>query len=92
LSTEAPLQRRGDGSLPAVTISTRLAADLGAEIGDLLYITDRRAWLGGLRSAHAVVGQLQPGDERTITLDQHTYSTTVAPGRKNEPLRIERLY
>ena len=30
-----------------------------AEVGDMIYLADRRWWLGGLRAMHAVVGQAQ---------------------------------
>ncbi|MBT4064398.1 MAG: hypothetical protein HOE72_03985, partial [Candidatus Marinimicrobia bacterium] len=42
-----------------------------AEIGDLVYISDKRKWMGGLKSIHAVFGQ--PHDEEGmvyITPDQ----------------------
>ncbi len=41
--------------------------ELSAEIGDLIYISDRRWWLGGLRSVHAVVVG-DKADRGTISL------------------------
>ena len=39
--------------------SSRLAEALGGlEPGDILYVSDRRAWLGGLRSGHGAVAEI----------------------------------
>ena len=44
-----------DNSLPegAIQLSGESMEALAAEDGDLAYISDKRSWLGGLRSAHA---------------------------------------
>ncbi len=39
-----------------VSLSRSLAGALEAGVGDLVYITDRRWWTGGLSSVHATVG------------------------------------
>lgn len=54
LKTELPLV--GEGRLPQVRINYALAKELAAAECDVLYITDTRWWLGGLRSAHTIVG------------------------------------
>ena len=42
-----------------IRLSTGLAEQLGGVIaGDILYISDRRAWLGGLRSGHGAAAYL----------------------------------
>ena len=41
--------------LAGIDVSKSLAERLGLGPGDLVYVTDRRWWLGGLRSSHAVV-------------------------------------
>ncbi|MEZ4317799.1 MAG: sodium:solute symporter family protein [Myxococcota bacterium] len=41
--------------LPVARLSSALAVELRAKVGDLVYIADHRVWLGGLRSRHAVV-------------------------------------
>ena len=67
----APNDRPGE----AVTVSWKLIEKEGetihfsqtemdamaADVGDLVYITDSRQWLGGLKSVHAVYGE--PHDE-----------------------------
>ena len=37
------------GDRPVAYISSAVATELTAKEGDLLYISDARAWLGGLR-------------------------------------------
>ena len=38
-----------------------LADTLGAKSGDLVYVSERRAWLGGVHSTHAIVGDVTAG-------------------------------
>ena len=40
--------------------------EMAAEIGDLVYISDKRAWLGGLKSCHSVYGE--PHNEDGIVI------------------------
>src|SRR5690606_21527459 len=48
VAVEAP--PRGKAGLPAVRINKALARELEASADDLLYISDKRWWLGGLNS------------------------------------------
>ena len=79
---------------PLVRISRPLADSLNAEAGDLLYVTDTRWWLGGLRSSHAVVLQVTeaPKGQSNIELDPATFASVVTSRRKDKPVRVERLY
>jgi len=86
--TEPPL--RGEGQLPVVQLGARTAADLEATTGDLLFVSDSRWWLGGLKSAHVIVGAVD--GEEGVLLGPDTYADVVSPGRAALPLRIERLY
>jgi hypothetical protein len=53
-------------------LSSALAADLGGiEAGDLLYISDPRAWLGGLRSAHAAAGEVVDDELKWVEVSEH---------------------
>jgi SSS family solute:Na+ symporter len=84
-----------DGSeRPLVRISRPLADSLAANTGDFLYVTDTRWWLGGLRSTHAVVGEIvdSPDGQSRIELDPATFATVVTRRRAGNPLRVERLY
>lgn len=79
--------------LSRVTISRGLADRLGAGVGDLLYVRDRRGWLGGLYSGHALVGAVADdvGEERVV-LPTSMWETIVRPGRAGKPVVVERLY
>jgi SSS family solute:Na+ symporter len=79
---------------PLVRISRPLADSLDAAAGDLLYVTDSRWWLGGLRSTHAVVQKVvdAPTGQSNIELDPATFASVVTSRRKDKPVRVERLY
>ncbi len=82
----------GAGKLPAVAVSRSLAAKLNAAVGDLLYVTDRRAWTGGLNSAQVVVSALTDSEDEEIVLDQTTFKQVVAARRTNKTVVVECLY
>ncbi len=84
----------GEAHLPLVRISRGLAEELDAKAGDLVYLTDRRFWLGGLRSTHAVVGEVTgaEGGEAVVETGPGTYSLVVTPRREGKPIVVERLY
>jgi SSS family solute:Na+ symporter len=88
---EAPL--RGEGSLPVVRISKPLAELLEAEAGDILYVSDARVWLGGLRSTHAYVDDELLNYERpVIEIGPETWENVVVRGREDLEVSVERLY
>ena len=83
----------GDAKLAGVTISRALADDLGAACGDLVYVSDTRKWLGGLRSSHAVVIAVSEDEgEPKITLGADTFETVVVPKRVERAVLVRRLY
>jgi SSS family solute:Na+ symporter len=83
----------GEARLAGVTISRALADDLGAACGDLVYVSDARKWLGGLRSSHAVVIAVSEGEgEPMITLGSDTYETVVVSKRAEKAVLVRRLY
>ncbi|MBN2798583.1 MAG: sodium/solute symporter [Deltaproteobacteria bacterium] len=96
-SAWAPAEARGreddarQGHLPVVHLSASLAAALEAGPQDLIYLSDRRAWLGGLRSSHAIVGEVldEPGDK--VVVGASLFAMLVQ-GRERVPLRVKRLY
>ena len=78
--------------LPVAQIGTDVANALGGlQPGDLVYISDPRRWLGGLRSCHAVVGdEAVAPSEITIGQTPWTVITRGAPGPVS--VRVKRLY
>ncbi len=66
--------------------------NLDAQPGDLLYLCDRRWWLGGLRSAHAIVEQVIKAEESTVELGPDTFERVVARTRSHQPILVERMY
>ena len=79
--------------LPCVKISAATAKALGAQSGDLVYCSDRRRWLGGLRSSHAVIDDVitdAPGE--FVELGPAMWNTVVKAGREEQPILLELLY
>ena len=78
---------------PGARISVALAEELEATVGDLLYVTDGRAWLGGLRSGHVTIAELASElDPYQVELSPSTYSDIVAKGRDDAAFKVKRLY
>ncbi len=91
--SDVEASRQGRGELPVVRLSSAVAEALEAAPGDLVYLSDRRWWLGGLRSAHALVGEpLEGTDEALIEMGPETFTSVVVPSRADQTLRVERLY
>jgi SSS family solute:Na+ symporter len=57
---------RTEKEIHELGISTRVAELLSARLGDIVYVSDARRWLGGLRSVHAQVSAIQEGDSSEI--------------------------
>lgn len=87
-----PLPRFGESELPSVRITAALAKALEAQVGDLLYVTDRRWWTGGLYSAHVIVGSVSPEDgPPAVAMDATVYPNVVGK-RTAQLVKVERLY
>ena len=85
--------RAGTAQLPIVNLSRSAAQALDANCGDLVYVSDRRWWLGGLRSTHAVVGAINvDGDESIVEIGPQTWSNVVTNSRTDKLVSVERLY
>ena len=85
----APPDPRGH---PAVVLSRGLADALGASRGDLVYLSDARRWLGGLRSLHAHVHAIAEESQPWVELGPTAFDDLVSHQRTAKPLRVERLY
>jgi SSS family solute:Na+ symporter len=83
-----------DESRPAVRLSSPLAAALDAKVGDLVYITDTRWWLGGLRSTHAMVHSIKnvEDDQSTVEMEPSVLASVATSRRSKHPVLVERLY
>lgn len=89
---EGEEEYQGAANLPVVQVSTALAEALDAKSGDLVYLTDRRRWLGGLYSAHAIISEIVEGADPTVFIRSETYSSVVSPNRADMPITVDRLY
>ncbi len=90
---EVELERTGAAQLPVVQLSPAAAKSLQAAPGDLIYISDRRWWLGGLHSTHAVVGAVDVDDENPVVqIGPQTWRNVVTRSRADKLVSIERLY
>ena len=75
---------------PVGYISPKIAQLLEAKKGDILYVSDARTWLGGLRSTHILIGGINENlSEMEIQIPS---SVDEIAGRKGFPLRIKRMY
>jgi len=95
LAAPAPSARAegtSEAGWPLVRVSRPLATALGAVAGDLLHISDRRRWLGGLRSSHGMVEEILDADDARVELGPKVFEDVVGRGRGGELVRVERLY
>ena len=84
---------RGETQLTVVTISEELTRRLKAQVDDLVYVSDARWWLGGLRSVHAVVGSIDGKlDGKVVRMGSETFAAVVSSRRRLKPVVVERLY
>jgi solute:Na+ symporter, SSS family len=82
----------GAANLARADVSTALAAMLEVEAGDPIHVSDTRAWLGGLRSAQAAVGDVFEDARPIIRLGPDTYERVVTTRRRDAPVVVEALY
>jgi hypothetical protein len=78
--------------LPIVTISDSLAYELKAKVGDLIYVSDKRSWLGGLYSSHLIIDSIIEDSRKTIQLDKETGSVIIKKKRIHHEVLVEKLY
>lgn len=81
----------GQGQLPAVRVSKILAQKLDAQAKDLVYISDTRWWLGGLRSAHAIIEEVTEQDEESIQLSDPLHALLLNK-KETGTITVQRLY
>ncbi len=84
--------RMGEARLPIARVSAELATELDAAEHDLIYIADERAWLGGLKSSHAVIVGITQQPGKVLELGPAAYEAVVSQGREGKPVVVQRLY
>ncbi len=83
----------GTAQLPVVNLSRPAAEALESKCSDLVYVSDRRWWLCGLRSTHAVVGAIDiDAQKAVIEIGPETWQNVVTASRVNQLVSVERLY
>ncbi len=80
----------GSGQLPAVAMSSALAAAIQAGEGDIVYVTDPRWWLGGLRASHGKVQGIVEAVEPWIRVSDEVYQVVLPSGPR--AIKVQRLY
>ena len=81
----------GEAMLSVVNMSPALAKALGASPGDLVYLSDTRWWLGGLRSVQAKVGEIDSALEgEVVVLGPKSYRQVITPQRTEMPVLVAR--
>jgi len=55
-----------DSNTEQISVSPQVAHRLAANVGDLVYLSDARSWLGGLRSIHAHISAFHDKDARLV--------------------------
>jgi len=87
-----PADLHGLGQLEGARVSQALASALEAQAGDLLYVSDARAWLGGLNATHVVIDAVEADATPWIQLGPSAYEAVVRKGRHDEAIAVQRLY
>ena len=82
----------GVASLSKVRVSTATAMELDLQVGDLIYVADARPWDGGLHASHAALAEIVPGTDAWIEMEADLYESVVVRKRRDQPVRIEKLY
>ncbi len=89
LRMEDEAYAEGAQALPLVAVGRDLAAHIHAQVGDRVYVTDRRWWLGGLNAVQAQIGEIVD-DEGHLSLGPNAYASVVKKGREKIAVTIER--
>ena len=57
-----------------VCLPEKYSNQLKGEIGDIIYISDTRWYLGGLKSTHAILGKVSDSDKILISQEVHDHA------------------
>ncbi len=75
-----------DFDVPPAKVSTALAAEIQATVGDRIYVRDRRAWLGGLKSRHCIVIEIVNQGGRWVEVADDVIDEV------GHDVRVQRMY
>ena len=91
LQLDGKLTPENETALPPVVLSQSLATDLGAKLEDLIYITDKRAWLGGLRSGHGMVKAIEaePQHGKWVKVGEDLYDKVTDGKSKHSSVKLK---
>jgi SSS family solute:Na+ symporter len=92
VKADGPSTLHGLGQLEGAVVSRGLAASVQAEAGDLLYVSDARAWLGGLNATHVMIERVDDDATPWVQLGPSAHGAVVRPGREALPISVQRLY
>ena len=82
----------GEALLDGVQVSSALADRIEAEAGDLVYVTDARWWLGGLRATHLKITEVHDDDADWVQMGPTPYGVVVHARRTSKDVFVQRLY
>jgi len=72
-----------------LSVSFSVAESLAAEIGDVIYVSDSRAWLGGLRSVHTKISSLHDREQSQVFLSPEIIKRGSL--KLNRKVRLEKI-
>ncbi len=90
LEIDEPAQ--GEANLPVVKLSASVIEQLRTKVGDPVYVTETRWWLGGLHSIHVVVGGESDNSDDVVEIGPEAFELIVTRRRHDNVLKVERLY
>ena len=76
-------------SVAELSLSLAAAESLAAEVGDIVYVSDSRAWLGGLRSAHTKISSIHDREPDLIFLSPEVIKRGNL--KLNRKVRLEKI-
>ena len=72
--------KEGDGDI--ANFSKNDMTKMSADVGDLVYLCDKRAYLGGLKSVHTIYGEPHNEDGVVLLNDEHLLNGVFIEGKK----------
>lgn len=61
---------RDNGEVGEISVNREVAESINAGVGDILYLSDGRWWLGGLRSIHAKLSEIREDNDPAVLVSR----------------------